>query len=113
MIQQLHYGVDSSGFGIVGAVDQALDAGMHHGARAHSAGLNGDEQLAVSETVIPDAGTGLAQGDDFGVRRGVGGGYVMVPSLAYDLSVADYDCSDRDFACFERTLGGAQGFLHP
>ena len=36
-----------TGFGIVGGVDEAAEAGMDHRAGAHSAGFDGDVELAI------------------------------------------------------------------
>ncbi len=40
-------------------------------------------------------------------------GDVAVPSAGYYFSVAHDYCADGDFVCFERALGGAEGFFHP
>jgi hypothetical protein len=55
----------------------------------------------------------LAQGDDLGMRRGIGVGDVAVPSAADDAFAAHDHCSDRDLARFESALRGSQSLLHP
>src|ERR1700679_404206 len=97
--------MDRTRFGIVRAVDQALDAGMQQGARTHGARFNCSKQLAVSKTVVAEGGARLAQGDDFRV----GGGFevvdVAVPSSTDDASLADDNCADRHLSGLARALG--------
>ena len=63
--------------------------------------------------MVTQSCTGFAQGDDFGMGGGVVVGDVAIPAAADDaLSAHDYSAY-RNFAGFERALGGAQSFLHP
>src|SRR5579859_2140745 len=113
MIQYLHHRMDGSGFRVVGTIDQAVDTSMHHGTGAHGTRFNCSKQLTVSQAVVTQGCTGLAQGDDLGVSGGVGACDVAVPSATNHLSVADDDGAYGNFSYFERALGTAQGFFHP
>ena len=104
--------MDGTRFGIVGAIDQTLDSSMDHRPRTHGARLNCSKQFAVSETVVANPCTCLAQGEDFGMSRRIAVGDVAVPSAAYDLPVARHDRAYRDFAGFEGALGATESFLH-
>jgi hypothetical protein len=63
--------------------------------------------------VIPEALTGIAQGDDLGVRRGVVAGQVAIPAAPDDSALADDDRAHRHLAHLQRALGAAEGFFHP
>src|SRR5712664_3166260 len=69
--KDLEAGADGAAFGIVGTVDEARDAGLDDGARAHAAGFDGDIECGTSEAVVAKKAGGFAQGDDFGVGGGV------------------------------------------
>src|SRR5579872_3120356 len=107
MIQYLHHRMHGSGFRVVGTIDQAFDAGMHHGAGAHGTRFNCSKQLTVSQTVVAQGCTGLAQGDDLGMSAGVGVCDVAVPSATNHLAVADDDGTYGNLSYFERALGAA------
>ena len=63
--------------------------------------------------MVTQGDSGLAQGDSFRVGGGIFVEDVAIPSPAYDAAFMHHDRSDRHFASFERTVSGAQGFLHP
>jgi hypothetical protein len=123
MIQDLHYRMHGPRLGVVRAIYQALHAGVHQGASAHRAGLNGDKQRAPFEAMVTYGCTGFTQRDDLGVGGWVAVCNVAVPSSAYnpasacDLAVADvvayYDRTHGNFPSLQRSLGAAQSFLHP
>lgn len=113
MIHDLHHRAHGAGFGIIGAVNQALDASMYHCARAHRARFNCNKQNAVSQAMVTNGCTGLAKGDDLGVGRGVVIGDVAVPSTADDFAVADDYCANRNFSNLQRSLSATERFFHP
>ena len=86
---------------------------MHQGTCAHGARFNCSKELAVSQTVIAQVGARLPQGDNFRVGGGIGIGEVAIPASANDLAGTNYDRPDGNFARFQATLGGTEGFLHP
>jgi len=113
MIHDFDYRMHGARLGIVRAINQAADTGMHQGARAHGARFNCSKQVAVLQTMVTGGGTGSAQGNDLGVGCRIGVGDVAVPSSSDDPAVANHDRTDRDFSGFESALGTAQGFFHP
>jgi hypothetical protein len=86
---------------------------MNHGASAHGARLDSSEELTVSQTMVADCGTGLAQSDDLGVGGRVRIGKSPVPATRYDLAITDDDSADWHFARIQGTLGRTEGFFHP
>lgn len=113
MIQYVQNGMDGACLEIVRTVNQPFDTGMQQRTGTHGAGFNRGKQVAFSQTVIAEDSSSLAQGEDFGVRGGVGGGDVTVPAATNDASVADHDSADRNLAGFQRALSRAESFLHP
>jgi hypothetical protein len=107
VIQNLHNRVHGPSFGIVSAIDQALDPCMHEGAGTHGARLNCSKQFAVSQTMVTNDCTSRTQGDDLGVGGGIGGAKVLVPSARKDATFADEDRANRDFSGLEGALGAA------
>jgi hypothetical protein len=105
-------GADGAGFGVVSAVDEAGDAGLDDGAGAHAAGLDGDVERGVGETVVAEKTRGLAQGNDFGVGGGVAIADGAVPATGEDLAGADEYGADWDFAGFGCGARLNERFLH-
>ena len=102
VVQNMHGGMHSSGFGIVRAIDQCTDSGMDDGAGAHGAWFYGHEQVAVSQAMIAKGGPGFAQGDDFSMRRWVRVGQIAIESASDDLAFMHHDSADRNFSDVER-----------
>jgi hypothetical protein len=113
VIQHLHYGLHRARFGIVRAVDQAPDPGVHQRSSAHRARFNCSKQVAVGQPMIPYGCARLAQGNDLGMGRRIALGDVAIPAAADDASLAHDYGSDGDFAGFECALRGAESFFHP
>jgi len=113
MIYYLHHRMDSPGFGIVRAVHQAFDAGVHHRSGTHGTRFNCNKQLAVSQPMVTNGCTRFAERDDLGMSGGIAVGDVAVPSPPHDFCRANYNCAHRDLSNLEGTLGTAQSFFHP
>jgi hypothetical protein len=113
MVQHFHHRMDGASFWVVRSIHQAFQPGMHQGARAHRTRLNCGKELTVSQAVVPQIGTGLAKGDDFGVSGRVGVGEVAIPASADDLACANHDRAHGDLACFQCALCGAESLFHP
>jgi hypothetical protein len=113
MVQHLHHRMDCARFRIVRAVYQAFHSGMHQRACAHGAWFNCSKELAVSQAMVAEVGTGLAKGNNFGVGGGIGVGEVAIPASTNDLAGMNHDRADGDLAGFQGALRRAQGFLHP
>jgi len=92
-------GADGAALGVVGAVDEARDAGLNDRAGAHAAGLDGDVKRRVREAIVAEEACGFTKDDDFGV-----GGWIVVADGAVagasdHFSVVNQDGSDGHFAC--------------
>src|SRR5580698_9615915 len=91
-LRVVHDGEDAaagSGFGVVGGVDEAGDAGVENGARAHGAGFKRDVEGAApfggDEAVVREGAACFAKGDDLGVGGGVAVAEDSVLASAYDV----------------------------
>jgi hypothetical protein len=62
---------DGSAFGVVCAIDQALDASLDHGTRAHGARFDGHVHGCVEESVIADFLGCRAKSNHLGMRGGI------------------------------------------
>jgi len=107
VIQHLQHRLDRARFEIVRAIYHAFHPRVHQSARAHGTRLNCNKEFAVSETMITQVRSGLAEGDDFSVGSGVGVSDVSVPTSADNFTRVNDDCAYGDFAGFEGALGGA------
>jgi NADH-quinone oxidoreductase subunit I len=105
-------GANGAAFGIVGAVDEARDAGLDNGAGAHAAGLDGDVERGINEAVVAEKAGGFAKGDYFCVSGGVAVADSAVVRTRQNLAVVDEHSADGDFASLGRRTRFGQGFLH-
>ena len=62
---------EAAHLGVAAGIHDACEAGHDGCSRAHGAGFLGDVERAVVEAPIVEVGTGLGDGEDFGVRGGV------------------------------------------
>jgi hypothetical protein len=113
VIYDLYHRTHCACFWIIRAVNEALDASVHHSAGAHRARFNCNKQLAVSQTVVTHGRPRLSEGDDFGMSGGVEVGDVAIPSTAYDSSLEDDDSSHGNLIHFEGAPRAAESFFHP
>lgn len=113
VVQHLHHRVHRTSLSVVRSVDNAAEAGLDDRPRAHDAWLNCNKQLALSQTMVPDGGASLAQGDDLGMCAWIGIGNAAIPAPAHDDPFADNNSADWNFAGFERALSTAERFFHP
>jgi hypothetical protein len=105
-------GTDGATFRIVGAVDEAGDAGLDDGAGAHAAGLDSDVERGISKTVVEKEAGGFAQDDDFGVGGGVAIADRAIASAGEDFPVMNEHGADGDFAGYGRGTSFGECFLH-
>jgi hypothetical protein len=112
MGEDFETGADGAAFGIVGAVDEARDTGLDDGAGAHAAGLDGDVERGVDETVVAEKTRGFAQCDNFGVGGGVAIADGAVARTRQDLAFMDEHSADGDFAGCGGGTGFGERFLH-
>jgi hypothetical protein len=113
MVDHLEHRADRARFGIVRAIYETLDTGMHQRASAHCTRFNCSKQGAVAQAVVAEGGSGVAERYDLGMRRRIVCPDVLVPSAAYDLAFEDDDSANWNLSGIEGALGGTEGFLHP
>ena len=113
VIHHLQNRMDGACLRVVCTIYQTADASMNCRSRAHGAGFNCSKQFAVDEPVVTDVSSRLAQGHDFSMSGWIVVGEVAIPSSSNHAPFAHHDGPHRNFACFQRTLGAAEGLLHP
>ena len=113
VVYQLQNRMDGSRLRVVGTVDQAADAGMNRGSRAHRARFNCSKQIAVGEAVVTEVSSGFAQGRNFSVCGGVVVSEIAIPSAANDVAGANDDGADGYFVGVEGALGATKRLFHP
>lgn len=112
VIEDGELGSDGAAFGIVGAVDEALDAGLDDGAGAHGAGFDGDVQRCAEQAVIAEAERRFAKRNDFcvGSRVGIRNGAIAGPGK--DVAARDHNRANWDFAACGSVAGLVERGLH-
>jgi hypothetical protein len=105
--------MDGACLGVIGTVHQTTDTGVNCRSRAHGARLNCSKQFAVTEPVVTEVSSCLAQRYDLSMSGGIAVGEITIPSLSNHSPGAHHDGSHRHFARLQGALGAAQGFLHP
>ena len=113
MIQYLHHRLHRARLGVIRAIYQAFNAGMHQRSCAHGARLNCSKHLTVAEAMIPHRRAGLAQGHDFRMGRRIAVADVAVPSAPNYASGAHDHRPNRNLSSVLRSLRGAERFFHP
>ncbi len=113
VVQDLHNRMHSASLRVVSPVDQTPNAGMHNGSGAHGAWLDGDEQIAVIETIVPQSRTCFSEGHDFGMSCWIVAADIAIETATHDLPFVNDDCSHWNLSGFERPPGGTEGLLHP
>ena len=103
---------DCAAFRVVCAVDQTRDAGLDHGAGAHAAGLQSDEECCVGHTIVPEEASCFTDHDDFGVGGGIAIANRAVAGAGEDFTVVGDAGADRDFAGGHRCARFFEGELH-
>lgn len=102
MIEDGEAGANCAALGIVRTVDEAIDPGLEHCARAHRAGLDSDVESESRETMIPHSRCGCAQGDYFRVRGRVAVCDGTIAGAREDIFSPDDDATDRHFSVLRR-----------
>jgi hypothetical protein len=105
-------GADSATFGIVGAVDEARNAGLDDGARAHAAGLDGDVERGIPKAVVAKTACALTKDDHFGMGRGVAIADGAIARAGENPALVDEHSTDGNFAGFGGGTSFREGFLH-
>ena len=105
-------GADGSAFGIVGAVDEAEDAGLDDGSRAHAAGFDGDVEGCAGKAIVAEQARRFAENDDFGVGRGIVVSDGTVAGTSECFAVVDKHGADGNFAGGGGGVGFSERLLH-
>jgi hypothetical protein len=110
--ENLETGAERATFGIIGGINQARDARLDDGTRAHGARFESDVEGGVGEAVIAKSARGFANGDDLGVCGGIVVANRAIAGARKDLLVMDENSAYGDFASFGGSAGFVQGELH-
>jgi hypothetical protein len=111
---EVEQGGDGAGLWVVGAEDEAGDAGLDKGAGAHGAGLEGDDQGAAVETPGAEGGGGGAESLQLGVGGRVAPLLAAVAATGQLGAVGGEDHgADGDVVVVEGGPGLGQGDPHP
>ena len=105
MVQHLQHRAHRAGFGIVGAIDEPLEARMHGRAGAHGTGLQGYKEFTVRQAVITGRQSCLAERYHFGMGGGVRSQQILVATAAHNPALANYDRTDGNLARRLRPYG--------
>jgi hypothetical protein len=112
MIYNLHHRMNRARFRVIRTVNQAFDPGMDERSGTHCARLNCSKELTLTQAVVANSSTGLAQGDDLGVSGGIALGQVAIAAASNDYAAAHHDGAHRNFTGLQRALRGAESFFH-
>ncbi len=91
-------GADGATFGVIGAVDEARNAGLNHGAGAHGAGFESHVQRGTGQAIVGENASAFAKHDDFGVSSRIVIANGAVARAGDDFVFVDEDSADGDFA---------------
>ena len=83
---------------VAGAEDEALDARGHQRSGTHHAGFQRAVQGGAGEAVVAQPRRRLADGQNLGMRRGVGARNGRIGTAADDRAADDNDGAHRHFA---------------
>jgi len=90
VVNDLHRGPGSSGFGITGAIDQTGYACVNERPSTHGTRLNSGDHCAANQTMVAGQCGCLAQGYDLSMGRGIVIQQIAIMALAEDLAILDY-----------------------
>ena len=105
-------GADGAAFGVVGAVDEAWDAGLNDGASAHATRLDRDVERSTGEAVVAEKAGGFAKDNHFRVGSGVIVADGAIAGTAENLAVVDEHGADGDFAGYSCGARFSDRLLH-
>jgi len=105
-------GADGAALGVVGAIDEARDAGLNDRASTHATRLDSDVVHRIRKAVVAEETCGFTKDDDFGVSGWIVVADGAIAGTAEDLSVMDEHGADGHFAGAGRGAGFRECFLH-
>jgi hypothetical protein len=98
--------------GIVGAINEAGDAGLDYGSGTHAAGFNGDVQRCAGHAVVAEKARCFTNHHDLGVRCGVAITNCAVARAGENPTVEDDERANGDFAGGCCSAPFLHGYLH-
>src|SRR6266702_1549203 len=105
-------GTDCAALGVVGAVDEAGNAGLDYCASAHAARLDGDVERGIGKTIVAEEARGFAKDDDFSVGGGIVAANGAVAGAGDDFAIVREDGADGHFAGGGRRTRFLESSLH-
>jgi hypothetical protein len=99
-------------FGIVGAINEAGDAGLDYGPGTHATGFYGDVQCCAGHAVVAEKARSFTNCHNLGVRCGVAITNCAVARTGEDLTVMDDERPNGDFAGGRCIAPFLHGYLH-
>ncbi len=105
-------GTNCAALGVVGAVDEAWNAGLDYCASAHAARLDGDVERGTGKTIVAEEARGFAKDDDFGVGGGIVAANGAVAGAGDDFAIVREDGADGHFAGGGRRTRFFESGLH-
>ena len=98
---------------VIGSEHEPRDPGQDDGAGTHGAGFEGDVEHAGLETARSQGPCRLAQGDQFGMRRGILAAFGDVPAGTEDGSIAHDQGADGHLILLGGDMRPLEGPTHP
>ncbi len=105
-------GAGGAAFRVIAAINEAGDASLNHGARAHAAGLDGNVQSRGGEAIVADRAGSFTEHHHFGVRRGVAVADGAITGTRDDFRFLDQDSADGNLAGCPSRAGLCDGVAH-
>ena len=112
MVEDGEAGTRRTAFGVIGAINEALDASLQYRAGAHRARLDRDINRGANEAIIASGFCRGAEREHFRVRRGIAIGDGAVGRARDDTLVQHDDAADRDFSGAFSGRGLFEGHAH-
>jgi hypothetical protein len=105
--------LDPAALGVVGAEDQPANAEEADGLGAHGAGFQGHDKVASRQPGLAAQGGGGAEGEQFGMRRGIVASLDLVAGRGENRAVGgEDDGTDGDLPPRGGGTGGTEGQVH-
>ena len=112
VVDELEEGAHGTGFRVVAAVDDAVQAAVDDGAGTHGARFDGHVEGTACQAPAIEGAAGFFNGQQFGVGRRTGQAFAQVIGPGDNFLFIDDDGADRDFSDGIGRLGFGQGFAH-
>ena len=111
-VENLHASPNRSALGLIRAINEASNSGLHKRARAHGARLDGHVERRASEAIVARLSRGLAQRHDFCMSRRVAIGNRAIARSGHNPIPEHNNCANGNFSAKRRSLRLHHGQLH-